>query len=266
MILKREFGELYYEVRGEGKPLLLIHGVIVDASLYEQTAEILSRYYEVICYDRRGYSRSKCNEEPKFHMEEQVEDILSILDALKLEKVIVAGASAGAVIGQYFLQRYPEKVDYLIMYEPAMLGRMMQEDPSFRTWAEETKELIQKRKYNMALLRFSGHIGFQDPRSPQKTEEVSLRELNNVEYAFTEEIPALLNYYPDMDKMRQFADRITIAAGEKSGNTAYVQAAVRLADQIGKKVIYYPGGHNLPYDLPVEYAICTIGTLAVMNP
>ena len=42
MILKREFGELYYEVRGEGKPLLLIHGVIVDASLYEQTAEILS--------------------------------------------------------------------------------------------------------------------------------------------------------------------------------------------------------------------------------
>ena len=117
----------------------------------------------------------------------------------------------------------------------------------------------------MALLRFSGHIGFQDPRSPQKTEEVSLRELNNVEYAFTEEIPALLEYYPDMDKMRLLADKITIAAGEKSGDTAYVRAAVRLADQIGKKVIFYPGGHNLPYDLPVEYAVCTIGTLAVMN-
>ena len=245
MILKREFGELYYEVRGEGKPLLLIHGVIVDASLYEQTAEILSRYYKVICYDRRGYSRSKCKEEPKFHMEEQAEDILAILDALKLEKVIVAGASAGAVIGQYFLQTYPQKVEYLLMYEPAMLGRMMQD---------------------MALLRFSGHIGFQDPRSPQKTEEVSLRELNNVEYAFTEEIPALLEYYPDMDKMHLLADKITIAAGEKSGDTAYVRAAVRLADQIGKKVLYYPGGHNLPYDLPVEYAVCTIGTLAVMSP
>lgn len=265
MILKREFGELYYEVRGEGRPLLLIHGVIVDASLYEQTAEIISRHYKVICYDRRGYSRSKCKEDPRFHMEEQAEDILAILDALKLEQVIVAGASAGAVIGQYFLQTYPEKVEYLIMYEPAMLGRMMQEDSGFRIWAEEIKELIQKRKYNMALLRFSAHIGFQDLRSPKKTEEVSLRELNNVGYAFTEEIPALLKYYPDMDKMRLMVDRITIAAGEKSGDTAYVRAAVRLADQIGKKVLYYPGGHNLPYDLPVEFAVSTIGTLAVMN-
>lgn len=265
MILKKENGELYYEVSGEGAPLLLIHGVIVDAGLYEQTAKILSRYYKVICYDRSGYSRSKCKKNQKFSMKEQAEDILAILDVLKLEKVIVVGASAGAVIGQYFLQNHPKKVEYLIMYEPAMLGCMMLEDSGFRTWAEETKELIQKRKYNMALLRFAEHIGFQDLRSPQKTEEVSLRELSNVEYAFTEEIPALLNYYPDMDRMRLLSDKITIAVGEKSGDTAYVMAAGRLAEQIGKKVIYYPGGHNLPYDLPIEYAVCLIGTLVVMN-
>ena len=110
MILKREFGELYYEVRGEGKPLLLIHGVIVDASLYEQTAEILSRYYKVICYDRRGYSRSKCKKTPEFRMEDQVKDILDILNELKIDRIIVTGASAGAVVGQYFLQKYPEQI------------------------------------------------------------------------------------------------------------------------------------------------------------
>ena len=102
------------------------------------------------------------------------------------------------------------------MYEPAMLGNMMQEEETFKNWAEETEELIRKRKYNMALLRFSKHIGYQDPRSPQKSEEVSLRELDNVEYAFNKEIPVLLRYYPDIDKMNQHADKITIAAGEKS--------------------------------------------------
>lgn len=265
MILKREFGELYYEVRGEGKPLLLIHGVIVDASLYEQTAEILSRYYKVICYDRRGYSRSKCKKTPEFRMEDQVKDILDILNELKIDRIIVTGASAGAVVGQYFLQKYPEKVEYLLMYEPAMLGNMMQEEEKFKNWAEETEELIRKRKYNMALLRFSKHIGYQDPRSPQKSEEVSLRELDNVEYAFNKEIPVLLRYYPDIDKMNQHADKITIAAGEKSEDSVYVQAAIRLAAQIGKKVVYYPGGHNLPYDLPLEFAICVIGTLAIVK-
>lgn len=263
MILKKEFGELYYEVRGEGKPLLLIHGVIVDASLYEQTAEILSRYYKVISYDRRGYSRSKCKGTLEFRMEDQVKDILDILSELKIDRVIVAGASAGAVVGQYFLQKYPEKVEYLIMYEPAMLGRMMKEDETFKNWAEDTEKLIRKKKYNMALLRFSKHIGYQDPRSPQKSEEVSLRELENVEYAFNKEVPILLRYYPDMDNMKQFADKITIAAGEKSGDSVYARAAIRLAEQIGKKVVYYPGGHNLPYDLPLEYAICLIGTLAI---
>ena len=265
MFLERECGKLYYEVKGEGKPLLLIHGVIVDAGLYEQTGEILSRYYKVICYDRRGYSRSRGKEPQEFHMEEQAEDILDILKVLKIEKITIAGASAGAVIGQYFMQRYPDKVEHLIMYEPAMLGRMMTEDPKFREWAEDTEELIRKRKYNMALLRFSKHIGFQDPRSPQKSEEVSMRELDNVDYAFTGEIPALLRYCPDMDSMRRLAGRITIAAGEKSGDTVYVQEANRLAKQIGTKIIFYPGGHNLPYDLPEEYAICVIGTLVLRN-
>ena len=42
MYLQRDYGKLFYEIYGEGEPLLLIHGVIVDAELYEQTAKILS--------------------------------------------------------------------------------------------------------------------------------------------------------------------------------------------------------------------------------
>ncbi|MCF2667886.1 alpha/beta fold hydrolase [Faecalicatena contorta] len=263
MYLQRDYGKLFYEIYGEGEPLLLIHGVIVDAELYEQTAKILSRYYQVICYDRRGYSRSKCEECPEFHMEDQAEDILGLLDALGIEKVTIAGASAGAVIGQYFLQEYPERVRHLIMYEPAMIGHMLREDIEFRNWVTETSHLIERKKYNMVLLRFSEHIGSPDPRSPKKSEKVSLRELDNVEYAFTKEVPGLLQYQPDLEKMHEKADRITLAVGERSGNTVYVQETYRLAEQIEKHVVIYPGGHNLPYDLPLEFAICVLGTLKI---
>lgn len=266
MLLQRDYGKLFYEIYGEGEPLLLIHGLIVDAGLYEQAAKILSRYYKVICYDRRGYSRSKCEDLTEFHMEDQAEDILALLDALDIEKVTITGASVGAVLGQYFMQEHPEKVKHLIMYEPAMLGHMVMEDAKFRSWVSEIGALIESKKYNTALLRFSEHMGLSDPRSPKKSEEVSLRELDNVEYAFTEEVPKLLKYQPDFKKMHQMADRITIAAGEMNGNTAYVQEAYRLAGQIEKPVIIYPGGHNLPYDLPLEFAVCILGTLKLTLP
>lgn len=261
MFLERDYGKLYYEIYGKGEPLLFIHGVIVDAELYGQAARILSRYYRVICYDRRGYSRSKYKALAEFHMSDQVQDILCLLDALGIEKVSIVGASAGAVIGQYFLQEYPERVRRLIMYEPAMLGHMMEENREFRKWAEETGMLIKKKRYNTALLRFSEHIGSPDPRSPRKPEEVSSREMDNIEYAFTEEIPGLLSYQPDLEKMCSEAEKIIIAAGEKSGNTVYVQEAYRLAEILGKSVVFYPGGHNLPYDLALEFAICILGTL-----
>mgnify|MGYP000503133543 CR=1 FL=1 len=180
---------------------------------------------------------------PEFRMEDQVKDILDILNELKNRSDhcnrCKCRSGSGTIL---FYRNIQEKVEYLLMYEPAMLGNMMQEEETFKNWAEETEELIRKRKYNMALLRFSKHIGYQDPRSPQKSEEVSLRELDNVEYAFNKEIPVLLRYYPDIDKMNQHADKITIAAGEKSEDSVYVQAAIRLAAQIGKKVVYYPGG------------------------
>jgi hypothetical protein len=68
-------------------------------------------------------------------------------------------------------------------------------------------------------------------------------------------------YDPSPDEIRQYSERITIAAGEKSGDTAYVREAKRLAGIIGKKVLYYPGGHNMPYDLPEEFSVCVVGTL-----
>lgn len=260
MVLKRDYGSMYYEIYGKGEPLLLIHGVIVDAGLYEKTAQILSRHYKVICYDRRGYSRSKSEKLKEFHMEEQAEDILALLNELGIERVKIAGASLGAVIGQYFLCKYPDRVEYLIMHEPAMLGHMLEEDEEFEKWARDVEQLIENKKYNTALLRFSEHIGTPDPRSQKKAEEVSLREMENIGYAFTIEIPGLLKYKLELEKMKQVSDKITITVGEKSGETVYVHEALRLADKIGKKVLYFPGGHNLPYDLPMEYAICLIGT------
>ena len=75
MYLEKEDVSLYYETYGEGEPLILIHGVIVDAQLYQEAARLLSRYYQVILYDRRGNSRSRLKGEKDFSMDDQADDI-----------------------------------------------------------------------------------------------------------------------------------------------------------------------------------------------
>lgn len=260
MYLEKEEVSLYYEVRGKGEPLLLIHGAIVDADLYHEAAELLAAYYTVVTFDRRGNSRSVCKGERTFSMEEQIEDIRDLLDELHIESTYIVGASAGAVIGQCFLQTYPRRVKHLIMYEPAMLGKMM-EEPAVRQWVEEMQSLIQERKYSSAVLKFAKHMGPADVRSPGKDTAVFFREMGNHEYTLTQELPALVTYCPDMETMKATANKITIGAGEKSGNTVYARAAVKLAGDIGQTPVFYPGSHNLPRDLPREFAICVLGTL-----
>ena len=269
MYLVKDNIKIYYEVSGEGETLILIHGVITDSSLFEQTAQILSASFKVVTFDRRGNSRSRITgEDPDhapFNIAEQADDIYDLMLELGITEAYIAGASAGGVIGECFFEKHPEMVKHLIMYEAGMLGHMMKEDAAFREWSDKTRTLLDAGKINSALLRFSQHIGPVDDRSPARSPEVSERELGNVMYAFNSEIPALHSYFPDLDFMKANADRITVAAGEKSGNTAYVREAQRLADAIGKKLLYYPGGHNSPYDLPAEFAVSICGTIMLKS-
>lgn len=269
MYLEKDNVKIYYEVSGEGEALILIHGVVTDSALFEEAARILSARFKVITFDRRGNSRSRLTgtdpDHAPFSIDEQVEDIHDLMVALGISEAYIAGISAGGVIGEHFLEKYPEMVKHLVMYEAAMLGHMMEVDDDFREWSDKTEALLSAGKINNALLRFSQHLGPVDERSPARSQEVSMRELGNVTYAFNSEIPGMRSYFPDIEKMKANAAKITVAAGEKSGNTVYVREARRLADAIGKKVLYYPGGHNLPYDIPAEFAVSITGTIMLRN-
>jgi len=177
MYLNKDNTGIYYEVSGEGESLILIHGVITDSSLFEEASRILSSAFRVITYDRRGNSRSRIDgtdpDHAAFSLEEQAEDIRVLMDELGIDEAYIAGVSAGAVIGEYFLEKYPARVRHLIMYEPAMLGHMMREDAEFADWSQKTEALLKAGKINSALMRFSRHLGPADTRSPARSEEVS---------------------------------------------------------------------------------------------
>ena len=93
---------IYYEVRGEGKPVLLVHGFIVNSSSWKRTAlysGLLNGGYKVILLDMRGNGKSgKPHDTAAYENDAEAKDIIKLMDLLKINQYSVVGYSRGSII------------------------------------------------------------------------------------------------------------------------------------------------------------------------
>lgn len=106
--------DLYYEVHGEGEPLLLIMGLSLNSKSWFRTIPALSEQYKVIVFDNRGVGRSGKPNTP-YSIELMAEDARAVLDAAEIESAHVYGISMGGMIAQRLTLKYPERVKSLIL-------------------------------------------------------------------------------------------------------------------------------------------------------
>ena len=128
--VKTEGDELYYEVRGQGQPLLMISGGGGDGGSYSLIAEILSDEYKVITYDRRANARSTMNDPQNFEVSQQSRDAVAVLLAAGETSAFVFGNSSGAVIALDMAKTHPQSVRAIVAHEPP-LARV---HPNTRKW------------------------------------------------------------------------------------------------------------------------------------
>jgi len=113
-----EGDELYYEVRGQGQPLLMIPGGTGDGEYYTAVADILSDEYKVITYDRRANARSTMDDPQNFEISQQSRDAVAILHATGELSAFVFGNSIGAVIALDVAKSQPQAVRAVVSHEP----------------------------------------------------------------------------------------------------------------------------------------------------
>src|SRR4029450_6891920 len=111
---------LYYEVRGEGQPLLMIPGGGGDGGSYSPVADILSDEFKVITYDRRANARSTMNDPQNFEISQQSRDAVAVLRELGEPSALVFGNSSGAVIALDLAKTQPESVVAVVAHEPPL--------------------------------------------------------------------------------------------------------------------------------------------------
>ncbi len=103
-------GRLYYEVEGDGHPLLLIHGGLGPLRMWDAQVPAFARRYRVIRYDTRGFGRTE-TDEVEFSNRA---DAAALLDHLGAASAHVIGQSRGGIIGLDYLLERPDRVDAFV--------------------------------------------------------------------------------------------------------------------------------------------------------
>jgi 3-oxoadipate enol-lactonase len=110
---------LAYARRGEGAPLVLIHGYPLDHSIWDELAPLIEHDFDLIIPDLRGFGESDVMEADD-SMLEYARDIAGLLTRLKIQKAFLAGHSMGGYIALAFAREYEERVLGLAMVASQM--------------------------------------------------------------------------------------------------------------------------------------------------
>lgn len=108
--------EIYYQVTGEGYPLVMAHEFAGDITSWEPQVNYFSRRYQVITYCHRGYPPSEVPDDPEAYSQDlQVEDLARLLRHLGIEQAHIGGLSMGGTLTVGFAIAHPEMCRSLVI-------------------------------------------------------------------------------------------------------------------------------------------------------
>jgi pimeloyl-ACP methyl ester carboxylesterase len=119
--------ELYYEVHGEGEPMIFVNGWLDTCEVWKSQVEYFSKTgYKVIGYDNRGFGQSDKPKGPYsikalkdgsclYSMETLAEDLYALMQKLEIERAILVGHSMGTFISMQFALAHSDKVSKLVL-------------------------------------------------------------------------------------------------------------------------------------------------------
>jgi pimeloyl-ACP methyl ester carboxylesterase len=260
-----EGDDLFYEVRGQGSPLLMIAPAGGDGWQYSFVADILADEYKVICYDRRANGRSTMNRPQNFEISQQSRDALAVLHSAGETSALVFGNSSGAVIALDLAKAQPPAVRAAIVHE-APLPRLLPNAKRWQRFFAGVYSTAFRAGSSVAALQFMAGAQLPVLQLLRATKEVNLhRGQSPFPYLTDQEATEVLvklellpvtNYLPDVGRIKRNGTRVFVAVGRwgLDRKAWYTEAAQILAAQLGCEFVIFPGHHGSFMDMPVEFA------------
>ena len=148
--INRDGVEIYYEVHGNGPPLLLTHGYSSTSQMWQGQIAALSKHHKLVLWDMRGHGRSDYPDNQSAYSEAlTVADMAALLDAVGADSAIVGGLSLGGYMSLAFYRAYPQRVRALLIIDT---GPGFKKDDARDAWnkrASETGDRFEREGLNV---------------------------------------------------------------------------------------------------------------------
>jgi pimeloyl-ACP methyl ester carboxylesterase len=119
----------YLDWGGAGRPFNLLHGLASSARIWDFTAPLLAEHFLVLALDQRGHGLS--DRPGSYTFDDVTDDLAAFIDALSLERPVIAGHSWGAGVALRFAADYPETPAAIALIDGGFVERA-----STHTWEQ----------------------------------------------------------------------------------------------------------------------------------
>jgi pimeloyl-ACP methyl ester carboxylesterase len=111
-------GQRFYveDSGGDGLPVIMSHGFLMDHEMFESQVRALSPEFRCITWDQRGFGQTESDSEP-FTVWDAAEDCAAVLDALAIPRAVILGMSFGGWLSTRFCLAHPERATALVIVD-----------------------------------------------------------------------------------------------------------------------------------------------------
>ncbi|MEV8439929.1 alpha/beta hydrolase [Actinosynnema sp. NPDC051121] len=237
-----------YDRRGEGPPVVLLHGGGLGRVTWDRQFEVLARDHSVVRYDARGHGDSSPVTGPFAHHE----DLRDLLDGLDLDRPTLVGLSLGARTAVDFALAHPDRVADLVLVGPGVSG-MKVEDPFIVDQLARLRASTTVDEVAEHLLR----MWVDGPRRSPQDVDPTVRELCRglkvravSQGAFTT-MPDELHA---VDRLHELRARTLVVVGDLDSSDIHVVADLLCESAPrAERVVVEGAGHLVNLDRPDEF-------------
>jgi pimeloyl-ACP methyl ester carboxylesterase len=111
-------GTIWYEERGEGRPLVFVHGGWSTSEAWDPQVDRFADSHRVITADIRGHGETGATDTRRYSVELFADDLEALLDHLDVEQPVLCGLSLGSMVVQEYLSRHPDAAAGAVLAGP----------------------------------------------------------------------------------------------------------------------------------------------------
>lgn len=162
--------KLFYSRIGQGPAVVLLHGGLGNSDYWALQAKALAARHTVISIDSRGHGRSSRDARP-YGYDLMADDVVAVLDTLKIPKADIVGWSDGAILGLDLAIRYPQRVGKVFAFaantQTSGVKDNVEQNPTFAAYIEragqEYRKLSPTPKEYQAFVEQISHMWASQP-------------------------------------------------------------------------------------------------------